>query len=83
MQKAVALKYEEGFEAPVIVAKVKGKNVQKMVEEAQKQNVKIIENEMIIDMLGLSEQGSVVPFETWEILAQIFSIILNDDLTLL
>lgn len=83
MQKAVALKYEEGFEAPVIVAKVKGKNVQKMVEEAQKQNVKIIENEMIIDMLELSEQGSVVPFETWEILAQIFSIILNDDLTLL
>lgn len=83
MQKAVALKYEEGFEAPVIVAKVKGKNVQKMVEEAQKQNVKIIENEMIIDMLGLSEQGSVVPFETWEILAQIFSIILNDDLTFL
>lgn len=83
MQKAVALKYEEGFEAPVIVAKVKGKNVQKMVEEAQKQNVKIIENEMIIDMLGLSEQGSMVPFETWEILAQIFSIILNDDLTLL
>ena len=55
MQKAVALKYEEGFEAPVIVAKVKGKNVQKMVEEAQKQNVIIIENEMIIDMLGLSE----------------------------
>lgn len=83
MQKAVALKYEEGFEAPVIVAKVKGRNVQKMVEEAQKQNVIIIENEMIIDMLGLSEQGSVVPFETWEILAQIFSIILNDDLTLL
>lgn len=83
MQKAVALKYEEGFEAPVIVAKVKGKNVQKMVEEAQKQNVIIIENEMIIDMLGLSEQGSMVPFETWEILAQIFSIILNDDLTLL
>lgn len=83
MQKAVALKYEEGFEAPVIVAKVKGKNVQKMAEEAQKQNVIIIENEMIIDMLGLSEQGSMVPFETWEILAQIFSIILNDDLTLL
>lgn len=83
MQKAVALKYEEGFEAPVIVAKVKGRNVQKMVEEAQKQNVIIIENEMIIDMLGLSEQGSMVPFETWEILAQIFSIILNDDLTLL
>lgn len=83
MQKAVALKYEEGFEAPVIVAKVKGKNVQKMVEEAQKQNVIILENEMIIDMLGLSEQGSMVPFETWEILAQIFSIILNDDLTLL
>ncbi len=83
MQKAVALKYEEGFEAPVIVAKVKGKNVHKMVEEAQKQNVKIIESEMIIDMLGLSEQGSMVPFETWEILAQIFSIILNDDLTFL
>lgn len=79
MRKAVALKYEDGFEAPVIIAKTRGANAQKMIAEAEKQNVKIIENKTIVDMLGLSAQGNFVPPETWEILAQIFSVILQEE----
>lgn len=78
MKKAVALKYADGFEAPVIVAKTFGANAQKMIAEAEKQNVKIIEDKMIVEMLGLSASKDIVPPETWEILAQIFSVILQE-----
>lgn len=78
MKKAVALKYADGFDAPVVIAKTFGANAQKMIVEAEKQNVKIIEDKTIVEMLGLSAPGDIVPPETWEILAQIFSVILQE-----
>lgn len=78
MQKAVALKYPPGFEAPVIVSKAFGKHAEMMIEQAQKQNVNVVENSMLVDMLGLCGENSIVPEETWEVLAQIFSVLLKD-----
>ena len=79
MQKAVALKYPPGFEAPVIVSKAFGKHAEMMIEQAQKQNVNVVENSMLVDMLGLCGENSIVPEETWEVLAQVFSVILTDE----
>lgn len=79
MQKAIALKYPKGFDAPIIVSKSYGKQAEIMIEQAKKQNVSIVENSMLVDMLGLCGENSVVPEETWEVLAQIFSVILEDE----
>lgn len=78
MQKAVALKYPPGVDAPIIVSKTFGKQAEMMIEQAQKQNVSVVENSMLVDMLGLFGENSFVPEETWEVLAQIFSVILKD-----
>ena len=34
---------------------------------------------IFVDMLGLCGENSIVPEETWEVLAQVFSVILTDE----
>lgn len=79
IRKAVALKYPEGVEAPVIVAKGFGKTAEKILSEAEKNNIFIQENEELVDLLGLQNIGSIVPEEAWDALALIFSYILENE----
>lgn len=77
MKKAVALKYPQGVEAPVIVAKGEGKIAEKILTEAEKNSILIKEDETLIQMLDNSETGSMVPECAWKALSVIFSYILN------
>ena len=76
--KAIALKYPEGVEAPVIMAKGQGRTAQIMLEEAEKHNIPIEEDKVLVDMLGLSSVGDLVPENAWQALAVIFSYILEE-----
>ena len=78
MKKAVALKYPEGVEAPVIMAKGEGRTAEIMLEEAEKQGIPVTEDKVLVDMLGLSEAGDIVPENAWKALAVIFSYILEE-----
>ena len=78
-RKAVALKYIEGTEAPVILAKGQGRTADLMLEEAEKQGIPVTQNKILVDMLGLSSAGDLVPENTWQALAVIFSFILSQD----
>ena len=51
MKKALALKYPDGVEAPIIVAKGSGKKAEKILQIAQENNILIEENEILVDML--------------------------------
>ena len=77
-KKAIALKYIEGTQAPVILAKGEGRNAQIMLEEAEKQEIPVAEDKILVDMLGISDTGSFVPENTWKALAAIFSFILEE-----
>lgn len=76
-RKAVALKYPEGAYAPFITAKGSGLLAEKIVEEAERNDIYIEENVEVIDFLEAYDVGAAVPEETWEVLAQIFSFILK------
>ena len=76
--KAIALKYPEGVEAPVIMAKGQGRTAQIMLEEAEKHSIPVEEDKVLVDMLGLSSVGDLVPENTWKALAVIFSYILEE-----
>lgn len=78
-RKAVALKYIEGTEAPVILAKGQGRTADFMLEEAEKQGIPVTQDKILVDMLGLSSAGDIVPENTWQALAVIFSFILSQD----
>ena len=77
-KKAIALKYPQGVEAPIILAKGEGRAADFMLLEAEKNNVPIAEDKVLVDLLGLSNAGDVVPENTWQALAAIFSFILED-----
>lgn len=79
-KKAIAIKYAEGLDAPIITAKGDGKIAEKILTEAQKNSILIEEDATLIDMLGFSDVGSVIPQNAWKSLALIFSYILKNDL---
>ena len=82
IKKAVVLKYPEGAEAPFVTAKGSGRIAEFILEEAIKKNIKIEENKTLVEFLSDVDIGSLVPPETWEILAQIFSLILKEEMPL-
>lgn len=77
-KRAVALKYPEGVEAPVIMAKGEGRTAEIMLEEAEKNGIHITQDAVLVDMLGMSDVGSIVPENAWKALAVIFSYIMAD-----
>lgn len=78
-RQAVALKYMEGTEAPVILAKGQGRKADLILSEAEKNAIPIREDKVLVDMLGIADAGEMVPENTWQALAVIFSYILNDE----
>ena len=78
-QKAVALKYPKGAKAPFVIAKGNGLLAKRILEEARSNDVKIEENTPLVEFLSEVQVGSLVPQEAWEILAQIFSVILAEE----
>ncbi len=77
-RKAIAFKYIEGAEAPVILAKGEGRKAELMLSEAEKNGIPVTEDKILVDMLGIASAGDIVPENTWQALAVIFSYILND-----
>ena len=77
-RKAIALKYIEGTEAPIILAKGEGRKAELMLSEAEKSGIPVTEDKVLVDMLGIASAGDIVPENTWQALAVIFSYILND-----
>ncbi|MCR5046873.1 MAG: EscU/YscU/HrcU family type III secretion system export apparatus switch protein [Treponema sp.] len=77
LKKAVALKYPEGAEAPLIAASAKGFLAKKILEIAEEKKIPIVENKNLANLLTVQEIGSSVPEETWEALAKIFAFVLK------
>lgn len=78
VKKAVALKYPQGAQAPIVMAKGIGKSAEKIIEEAKKNNVYVEENLELVNLLGVQEVGDIVPQEAWQALAAIFAFILEE-----
>lgn len=79
IKKAVVLKYPDGVEAPVIIAKGIGSKADKILEQAELNNIPVEEDEELVDLLGLQSVGNIVPEEAWEALAVIFSFIMENE----
>lgn len=77
-RKAVALKYIEGTEAPLVLAKGQGRTAEVMLAQAEKSGIPVTEDKILVDMLGLTSAGEMVPENTWKALAAIFSFILSE-----
>ena len=74
-QKAIALKYPEWADAPFITVNEKGLLAEKVISIAKENNIPVIESPETADILSLSEAGSMIPEETYAVLAEIFAFI--------
>lgn len=68
---AVALSYEEGDQAPKILATGKGHIAEKIIEAAKEVNVPIHKDEKLAGTLSKLEIGDYIPKELYGVVAEI------------
>ena len=74
--KASALRYDKGKEnAPILIAKGKGKVAEKIIEIANKENIPVVENKALADILDKLDIYDETPPELYKVVAQLFAFI--------
>ena len=68
---AVAIQYEPGEIAPVVVASGKGKVAERIIEAAKEADVPVHEDSKLADTLSSLEIGEMIPPELYEVVAEI------------
>lgn len=76
---AVALKYDEDkYDAPYVVAKGKDLLAQKIKQRAREYKIEIVENKILARKLYFDvEIGKVIPYELYEVVAEILAYVYN------
>jgi len=68
---AVALSYNQGDEAPKILAAGKGHVADRIIDEAKKNNIPFYEDSSLAETLSKLEIGDSIPPELYEVVAEI------------
>lgn len=76
-REAVALKWNRSLAAPVVVAKGKGLNADRILELAKETGVFIVEDEWLPSLLMPVEVTKEIPVELYEAVAKILASIYN------
>lgn len=77
-KKAAAIKYlKEKLKTPVIAALGNDSFAEKIIEEAKKNSIEIIENKDFFEFEDIFRIGKEIPFEVYEIVANIIAQIIN------
>ena len=74
---AIALHYEKGSNAPVVVAKGRGTIGEKIVEIAKANDIPIEENEVLAGALSNVELGDEIPAELYKAVAEVLVFVLR------
>lgn len=78
-KKAVALNYENGYEAPIVTAAGVGYVADKIIEVAEKTEVPIVYNKELADLLTNVEVGDYIPSELYEAVASVIAYVMDLD----
>ena len=78
-KKAVALNYDDKYEAPIVTAAGMGYVADKIIEIAKKNEVPIIVNEEMASLLNNVEVGESIPEELYGAVAEIIAFVRSVD----
>lgn len=73
MDKASALQYKDGMDAPLIICNGKALIAEKIIQIARDKDVPIVYEPETVDILSMCEVGDFIPVETWKIVAGVFA----------
>ena len=74
-KKAVAINYNSNLPAPIIVASGKGVLAETIQSIAQKYQIKIFEDEVLVDNLIEFKSGSFIPEEFYPVVAELLTFV--------
>ncbi len=78
-RKAAALKYELNYEAPVVTAAGMGYIADKIIEEAEKNDVPVVYNKELAELLTNVNVGENIPSELYNAVAEVIAYIMDID----
>ncbi|MEZ4598758.1 MAG: EscU/YscU/HrcU family type III secretion system export apparatus switch protein [Syntrophotaleaceae bacterium] len=74
-EKAVALKYEKGRNAPTVVAGGKGPIAEKILAAAREAGVEVVEDPDLVELLAKIPLGAEIPPELYQAVAEILAFV--------
>lgn len=78
-KKAAALRYENGYDAPLVTAAGMGHVADKIIENAQENNVPIVYDKELADLLSNVDVGTAIPTELYDAVAKVIAYVMDID----
>lgn len=78
-RKAAALKYELNYDAPIVTAAGMGYIADKIIEEAENNEVPVVYNKELAELLTNVDVGSYIPQELYSAVAEVIAYIMDID----
>ena len=79
IKKATAIKYEQGYDVPIVTAAGMGYIADKILEKAKENKVAIVENEELANLLSNVDVGSEIPIELYDAIAKVIAYVMDVD----
>ncbi len=78
-KKAAALRYENGYESPIVTAAGMGYVAEKIIENAEKTNVPIVYDQELANLLSSVDVGDSIPFQLYDAVAKVIAYVMDID----
>lgn len=78
-KKAAAISYDPSKGAPVIVAEGRGYIAEKILEEAEKNNIPVYKDSKLATLLTELEAGTQIPEALYDVMAQVLIFVSDMD----
>ena len=79
IKKATAIKYENGYDAPIITAAGIGYIADEILKRAEESKVAIVKNEELANLLSNVDIGSEIPVELYDAIAKVIAYVMDID----
>ena len=78
-KKSAALRYDQGYEVPIVTAAGIGLIADKIIEKADENNIPIVYNKELAELLQNVDIGESIPPEIYGIVAEVIAYVLHVD----
>lgn len=78
-KRAAALKYENGYDAPIVSAAGMGKIAENIIRNAEESNIPIVYDEELAGLLTNVDVGDSIPFELYGAVAKVIAYVMDID----
>ncbi|WP_368489611.1 EscU/YscU/HrcU family type III secretion system export apparatus switch protein [Clostridium sp. BJN0013] len=78
-KKAVALKYEQTYEAPMVTAAGIGQIADNILNKARESNVPIVYDQELTNLLSNVDIGNSIPIELYDAVAKVIAYVVDVD----